>query len=106
MDMMNTAEYVQMRNEAFINDQVTPDISKCTRSLVWDTTRYTDLKEILIGGKAYVTDAQVSLSAGICNTQFLTAAGYHYESSIFSKELNDQRGSVHLSLHHNSTIKI
>ena len=103
MDMMNTEEYVQMRKEAFTNDQASPTISDAPDLMVWDTARYTDLKEILIGGKAYTTDAQVSLSGGSATTQFLMGAGYHYESSIFSKELTDKRGSVHLSLHNNST---
>src|SRR4030095_13302326 len=103
MDMMNTQEYVGMRKEAFINDQVTPDIFNAPDLLVWDTTRYTDLKNILIGGKAYTSDAQLSLSGGNATTQFLIGAGYHYESAIFSKDLNDQRGSVHLNLHHGST---
>jgi len=103
MDMMNTEEYVQMRKEAFANDQTSPTISNAPDLIVWDTTRYTDLKELLIGGKAYTSDAQVSLSGGSTTTQFLMGAGYHYESSIFSKELTDKRGSVHVSLHNNST---
>jgi len=103
MDMMNTQQYVQMRKEAFLNDQVTPGISNAPDLLVWDTTRYTDLKKILIGGKSYVSDAQISLSGGNTNTQFLLGGGYHYESSIFSRELSDKRGSFHLNLHHNST---
>jgi TonB-linked SusC/RagA family outer membrane protein len=103
MDMMNTQDYVRMRKEAFTNDQVNPDIFNAPDLLVWDTTRYTDLKETLIGGKSYLTDAQVSVSGGNINTQFLMGAGYHYESAIFSKDLTDKRGSFHFSLHHNST---
>jgi len=101
--MMNTKQYLQMRREALTNDKVTPTISNAPDLLLWDTSRYTDFKKLLIGGTANSTDAQGSVSGGSTNTQFLIGGGYHHESTIFPGDLADNRGSFHLNLGHSST---
>src|SRR5690606_16708639 len=61
--MLDTRQYLDMRYEAFANDGVdwtaanvsAPDLK------LWDTTRYTDWQQLLIGGTAHYTNAQVSL---------------------------------------------
>lgn len=105
MDMLNTKQYLQMRREAFENDGIIPDQANAPDLMLWDTTRYTDLKKLLIGGTALTTDAQVSLSGGTTSTQFLVGGGYHKETSVFPTELGDRKASVHLNLAHASTDK-
>lgn len=105
MNMMNTKEYLQMRREAFKNDGETPDIYSAPDLLLWDTTRYTDFKKLLLGGSARNTDAQISFSGGNSNTQFMIRSNYHYESTIFPGNFNDNRGSMDFNLNHISPDK-
>ncbi|XHR94994.1 TonB-dependent receptor plug domain-containing protein [Mucilaginibacter sp. UC70_90] len=61
MDMLNTQQYLQMRREGFKNSGLTPTTTNAPDLLLWDTTRYTDFKKLLIGGTAHTTDAPAFL---------------------------------------------
>ncbi len=100
MDMLNTQQYIAMRREAFYNDNKTITTSAAPDLLLWDTTRYTDFKKLLIGNNAEFTDAQLSLSGGTAYTKFLIGAGYHFETNVFSPDLSDRRTSFNASLNH------
>lgn len=107
MDMLNTQQYVAMRKEGFKNDGITPgtnpfDPGYAPDIMLWDTTKYTDFKKLLIGNTAHTTDAQLSLSGGNQLTKFLIGGGFHRETNVFSKNLNDTRASAHFSINHNS----
>jgi len=102
IDLMNTQQYLQMRREAFANDNITPDIYSAPDLVAWDNSRYTDWKKFLIGGSAQITDAQVSISGGDAQTQFLLSSGLHRQTTVFPGDLADNRGSVHFNLTHNS----
>lgn len=105
MDMLNTEQYLSMRNEAFRNDNRTMSSFNAPDLILWDTTRYTDFKKLLIGKSAHFSDAQLSYSGGSSNTQFLIGAGYHAETNVFSDDLSDKRISFHTSLSHSSKDK-
>jgi TonB-linked SusC/RagA family outer membrane protein len=101
-EMLNTSQYVSMRKEAFSNDGIAPNTINAPDLMLWDTTRYTDLKKLLIGGTAHTLDAQFSISGGNASTQFLAGGGYHRETTVFPTDLGDQRTSVHFNLNHAS----
>lgn len=105
MPLMNTVNYLQLRHEAFANDGVTPDASAAPDLFLWDTTRYTDFKKMLIGHSAHLSDGEVSFSGGTRETQFLIGGGYHRETTVFPGDLADNRGSAHFSLNHASSNK-
>lgn len=98
MDLLNTEEYLEVRHEAFKNDNVTPTTANARDLLVWDTTRYTNWQEKLIGGTAHTTDAQLSISGGDKKTQFSIGGGYHKEGTVFPGSNSDQRYSVRSSI--------
>lgn len=105
MNMLNTKQYVAMRNEGFRNDGVTPsrnalDPGYAPDIMLWDTTRYTDFKEMLIGKTAYANDIQTSLTGGNEFTNFLIGMGVHRETTVFSKDLSDIRISTHFNISH------
>ena len=102
MDLLNTRQYIQMRGEAFTNDNIIPDINSAPDLVAWDTSRYTDWKKLLIGGSAPTTDAQATISGGNTQTQFLLGSGFHRETAVFPGQLADTRGSVHFNATHNS----
>lgn len=105
MSMLNTQQYLKMRNEAYRNDGITPTPGDAPDLLTWDTTRFTDFKKTLIGGTAHTTDAQLSLSGGNTNTQFLLSGGYHRETTVFPGDFGDNKASFHINLNHSSTNK-
>jgi TonB-linked SusC/RagA family outer membrane protein len=101
-NLLNAQQYLQMRREAFINDNSTPDISNAPDLTAWDTSRNTDWKKLLIGGSAMTTDAQASLSGGNAQTQFFIGSGIHRETTVFPGQLGDMRGAFHLNITNNS----
>jgi TonB-dependent starch-binding outer membrane protein SusC len=116
--LLNTHQYLAMRKEAFANDGLTPSAdpyddgsqNKDYRAyapdlMVWDTTQYTDWQKVLIGGTANTTSAQVSISGGTEETQFLVSTGYFKQTSIFPGNSNYRKLSTHLSLNHRSQNK-
>lgn len=102
MDLLTTSPYLAMRREAFANDAANMTNSNAADLRVWDTTRYTDFKEVLIGGTARTNDAQASLSGGSAQTNFLFGLGYHAEGSVFPGELYLRRGAANLQVQHRS----
>jgi TonB-linked SusC/RagA family outer membrane protein len=88
MDLLNTQQYLEMRNEAFKNDGAAKTLFNARDLLKWDTTRYTDWQKELIGGRAYVTNANFTISGGEKNTQFLLGGTYYREGSVFPKGFN------------------
>jgi TonB-linked SusC/RagA family outer membrane protein len=94
-NLLTTDPYIELRKEAYANDNITPTAPLAPDLLVWDTTRYTDWQEELIGGRAGTNDAQLSLSGGDKATQFLIGTGYHGESTVFPGDNSDRRISTH-----------
>lgn len=105
LSFMNTEQYLQMRREAFKNDGVTPDASNAPDLLLWDTTRYVNWKDALMGEKAQITNANIRFSGGNALTRFSLSSGYYKETTVFPGNFSDQRGSVNLTMSHQSTDK-
>lgn len=101
MDLLSTRQYLDMRYEAFRNDNIdwtSPTVYTAADLKAYDTTRYTDWQKELLGGKAEYTDAQLSMSGGNTNAQYLISGSYHRESTVFPGNATDQRGSLHFNL--------
>jgi TonB-linked SusC/RagA family outer membrane protein len=109
--MLNTPQYIEMRREAFKNDQTKygaipsstiPSPGNAYDLLYWDTNRYTDWQKFYYGGRGMATDVQLSISGGDIQNTFRLGGGYRDESNIFTKSGNDQRGSVQFNYNHKS----
>jgi TonB-linked SusC/RagA family outer membrane protein len=102
--LMNTQQYLQMRNEALRNDGIgVPAASDYDINGTWDTSRYTDWQKTLIGNTSHYTNLNGSISGGNTYTQYLVGATYHRETSVFPGSFNDAKGSVHFSLNTSSS---
>jgi len=99
-DMLNTSQYVQMRKEALLNDGLAIDTINAPDLVVWDTTRYTNFKKMLIGGQAVTNNAQLSLTGGSKRIQYFLGTAYHRETTVFPGNLNNDRLSGHVNLHY------
>lgn len=101
LELLSTAEYLQMRREAFANDGVEPTIENAPDLLVWDTTRYTDWQKVLAGNPAAYTDVQAQYAGGTANTQFLLSTSYHHdESTLLQPNQGNRRMTSMLNVAH------
>ena len=109
LDLMDTRQYLEVRREGVINDgfgdfleepafdSFWPDIT------LWDSNRHTDWQEELIGGTAYRDNAQLSVSGGSAQTQFLVSGAYLKETTVFPGDANYKKASVHTNINHRSS---
>ena len=102
MDLLSTPEYISMRKEAFLNDGAEPQFYDYDM-LQWDTTRYTDWQEELVGGTARIQQYDLSLSGGSALTTFLLSSSYRHETTVFPGNFADKKGSIHFNARHQST---
>lgn len=93
LDLMNTQEYLSMRNEAIANDNLVPGPGDYDLDGTWSQTKYTDWQKVLIGNKATFRDVQTTLSGGTENAQYLFAANYRKEKTVFPTDLADEKVS-------------
>ena len=101
--MMNTSQYLQMRREAFQNDNIAPNIKTAPDLLDWDTTRYTDFKKLLVGETSIRHNVQAAISGGGRNTQYFLSGGYYHETSVFPGDMDFKRRSFHAHITHTSS---
>jgi TonB-linked SusC/RagA family outer membrane protein len=98
--LLDTRQYVAMRREAFANDGLEPDQYNAPDLVLWDTTRYTDLRKLFIGGTARNTALDLSVTGGDSTTMFSMGSSYRKESTVYPGDFADQRGTVRLTVHH------
>lgn len=102
MKLLNTEQYLAVRNEAFANDGVPPDFMAYDINGTWDQNRYTDWQKELLGGTVNYTDAAASVSGGTANTQFLVSGTFHDETTVFPGDYGYRRNVLRSNLNHTS----
>jgi TonB-dependent starch-binding outer membrane protein SusC len=103
IDLLSREEYLEMRNEAKLNDNSVIVSSDYDINGVWDSTRYTNWQKELIGGTAKYSNAQLSVSGGNANTSFLMSGGYYRETTVFPGDFRDIKKSLHFNINHSSS---
>ncbi|MCO5239433.1 MAG: SusC/RagA family TonB-linked outer membrane protein [Chitinophagaceae bacterium] len=91
-EMLNTAEYIEMRREAIANDGFVPNNNPSQRGYApdlfrWDTTRETNFSKMMLGNTAHTYNGQVGLSGGNENIQLFLSAGYNKEGTVFPGDM-------------------
>jgi TonB-linked SusC/RagA family outer membrane protein len=100
--MMNTAEYLEMRTEAFANAGVTPATSNAKDLTTWDQTAYTDWQKWLLGGTAQTTNATASISGGNAQNRFLLTTTYRKEGTVYGGSYGANSFSGRINAGHTS----
>ncbi|MCR8668240.1 SusC/RagA family TonB-linked outer membrane protein [Aestuariibaculum sp. M13] len=107
-DLMNTEQYLKLRNEAIENDNysnyfnnpnfdyIWPDLKS------WDQERYTDWQKVLIGGTAYRNNMQASLVGGNSQLKFLVSGSHLKETTVFPGDSNYKKSTIQNGLTYNS----
>ncbi|WP_162558719.1 SusC/RagA family TonB-linked outer membrane protein [Robertkochia solimangrovi] len=102
-DMMSTPEYLEMRQEAFANDGITPTETNAPDLFLWDQEKYTDWQRDLLGGTAELTEAQISVSGGNSETRFRIGASFREVGSVFPGDFSNRKLSGNLSVQHTNS---
>ncbi|WP_159451762.1 SusC/RagA family TonB-linked outer membrane protein [Pedobacter africanus] len=96
--MLNTEQFIAMRNEAFANDKIAKTNSNAYDLLLWDTNRYTNFAELLIGNTAHTNDAQLGFSGGNKNSRYRINGGYHKEGTVWYGNTGAERASMSVNI--------
>ena len=102
LDLLNTEQYLEMRNEAFANDGRDPRDTDFDVNGEWSQERDTDWQEELLGGNSNFTNHQLTFSGGSGSTTFLFGLNYLKETTIFSDDFADMKTSGNLNLNYGS----
>ena len=97
VDMMNTAQYLQMRHEALKNDGLVPSIAPGRTDydlLLFDTTKNTNWYKELLGKTAQNTDVHIGMSGGSGPLSYNIGAGYTRSTFNYPGNFADQRYSL------------
>ena len=104
MDMMNTEQFNQMRDEAFANDGITNfPANAYDMNGTWDRNRYTDWQKELIGGTAISKDIALGVSGGNETTRFNINLAHGENGTVFPQSGKGfVRNSALINLNHRS----
>lgn len=81
--LMNTTQYLALRNEAFKNDSITPNPANAQDLLYLPANRSTDWGRWLIGASAHTSELQLSLSGGHPRDNYLVGFNSSREADVF-----------------------
>lgn len=102
INMMNTAEYLQMRREAAANDGITPTAAAYPDLFKWSQTAYTDWQQAYLNRSAHTTNAEVNVSGGTSKTRYLVGAGFRKEMTIYDLKNGLMLGNGRANISHQS----
>lgn len=105
MKLLNTQQYLQMREEAFANDGLEFGETDYDVNGTWDRNRYTDWQKELLGGTSEITNAQVGVSGGSENTQFYFGGTYYKEGTVFIGDFGYNKYAGRFQVNHQSSDK-
>lgn len=100
--LMNTWQYLEMRNEAFFNDGIIPEDYNAPDLVLWDSARYTDWQKVFIGGTAQIYNVQLRYSGGNEFTKFSVGTGYYKETTVFPDEFGIKKTTADININHKS----
>lgn len=100
VEMLSTERYLQVRKQAFANDNITLTAANAPDLVLWDQNLNTDFQKELLGKTARTYDANVSLSGGDVRTNFYLSGTFHKENNVFPGKQGYHRGAANFSLNH------
>lgn len=101
--MLNTEQYLSMRNEAFANDgfSVIPEYAYDING-TWDSNRYTDWQKELLGKSAIITNVQTTLTGGNTQTRYLLSGNYNKQNTTYPGDFGYKKANFLLNVNHTS----
>jgi TonB-linked SusC/RagA family outer membrane protein len=103
MELMNTSQYIGMRQQAYANDGITTyPANAYDINGTWDQTRYTDWQKELIGSSAANSTVHLSVRGGSESTGFLISGSHNEQSTVFTRDFRYKTENLSGSLNHRS----
>ncbi|MGX9986852.1 SusC/RagA family TonB-linked outer membrane protein [Soonwooa purpurea] len=103
LKMMNTEQYLDMRQQAFNNSKITVyPVSAYDINGKWDKDRSTDWAKTLLGHTSDFSDNSISLRGGDEITSFNLSFGHNEQSTAFGSDFKYKKNNVTSSLSHRS----
>ncbi|MGV6945180.1 TonB-dependent receptor [Sphingobacterium kyonggiense] len=102
LEMMNTEQYLEIRNEAFTNDGTTPDETNAPDLKLWDAGISQDWQKELFGNSAAFNSMQLSFNGGSSTLQYLLSGSYSKQGDVLPGDRSYQRGGGMLSISNQS----
>ncbi|WP_344674088.1 SusC/RagA family TonB-linked outer membrane protein [Sphingobacterium kyonggiense] len=102
LEMMNTEQYLEIRNEAFTNDGTTPDETNAPDLKLWDSGISQDWQKDLFGNSAAFNSMQLSFNGGTSTLQYLLSGSYSKQGDVLPGDRSYQRGGGMLSISNQS----
>jgi len=99
-EMLNTQQYLEIRREAFKNDNIVPNEINAPDLVNFDPNKYTDWQKKLWGNIGRQTAASMSVSGGDALTQFRISGNYNRQTEILTTKGSNQRAGLALNLGH------
>jgi TonB-linked SusC/RagA family outer membrane protein len=94
MPLMNTEQYLEMRREAFRNDNSTITAAKAPDLVLWDQNRYLDLNKLILGHTGNSLNEHFSFSQGDSLFQFLLNGGFGSQTAALPSNIYGKRWSL------------
>jgi TonB-dependent SusC/RagA subfamily outer membrane receptor len=99
-DVLNTAEYLQIRKEAFKNDNLIPNLENAADLVLWDQNKYTDWQKVLLGNIGKQSNVSLSLGGGDVQTQFRLSGNYVKQTEILTSKGSNQVAGLAFNMGH------
>lgn len=100
--MLNTQQYLQVRRDAFKNDNLQPTATTAPDLVTWDSTKYTDWQKKLWNHIGKQINASMGVSGGDAQTQFRISANYGRQTEILTTRGSNQRASFAFNMSHST----
>lgn len=103
LEMMDTPQYIAMRKQSYANMGVTVlPANAYDINGTWDTDRYTDWQNELIGGTAENLNVQLSVAGGSDKNSFSVSGGHQKQTSVFPGDQHYRLNTVAAAYSHRS----
>ncbi|MDR0394865.1 MAG: SusC/RagA family TonB-linked outer membrane protein [Tannerella sp.] len=82
MDLLDSEDYLVMRQKALAADGLTPDMTNAYDVLSWGSKYNHNWQDLLLGNTAKVYNGQLSVGGGSENTKFSVGGGYYRTGTV------------------------
>lgn len=105
--LLDLKQYLDLRREAFLNDDRTPSSDPASPDYapdltVWSQTEGVDWSEYVFGQTANLTSSQLTVSGGKSNTSFNISGNYRTEGTVMLGDNKYNRGGLRSTISHMS----
>lgn len=99
LEMLNTEQFLELRKEAFKNDNNAPTAGNAPDLLTWSQTDYNDWQDKLYGFSAPFSSYQLSMSGGSDQVKYLFSGSYNNQGDPLpgDKSYNRVNGAFNIS---------